>query len=448
MRVQLLWLTVSYLLYGWWAGWMFLGALVASSLINFGLAAWIRHSPTASRVWVGVGTNVLALAFFKYLPAAAPAGALAGIAMPVGMSFWTFQALSFLIDTYREEDIRPTLLEFCLYLAFWPTVLMGPICRLRTLLPQFRAPRRADAADLSVGFRRIVTGVFMKVGLAGLLASMLQSGSAGGASPVIDASWGGLDAWVLAVGYGFQLFFDFAGYSHLVIGGARLFGFRLDENFDAPFLSVTPAQFWTKWHMSLSFWIRDYVFMPLGMAVRRPWWRHAALILSMTLFGLWHGAKYTFVLWGAYHGTLLVLHRLVQQLRRRFGLTASSPIGPLASGLLTFACVSLGWVLFWAADLGQARHLFAAVLSPSTYAHLSLPDGYVRLVVAIVVCSFGYHAVAARRFAPRAAAEREPVVVPGRWWWLAPMIGVLTFIAAVLARSEHAAFAPFLYGGF
>jgi alginate O-acetyltransferase complex protein AlgI len=452
VTAQALWLTASYVFYGWFAGWPFLGVLVASSLANFALAAWIRQSPTTPRLWAGVGANVVALAMFKYLPAVS-AGAFAQIIVPVGMSFWTFQAMSFLIDTYREEDVQPTVLEFCLYMAFWPTVVMGPICRLRTLLPQFRARRRPDADDVAIGLRRIVIGVFMIVALAGLLASMLPVDSTRAGATVVDSSWGGLDAWLFAVGYGFQLFFDFAGYSHLVIGAARLFGFRLDENFDAPFLSATPAQFWTKWHMSLSFWIRDYVFLPLSMAVRRVWWRYAALALSMALFGLWHGATLTFILWGVYHGVLLVVHRMGQQVRRRLGLTASSPVGRLVAGLLTFAGVSAGWILFWAADLRQAGRLFAAILSPSSYTHLSLPDGYVRLVTMILVCYFGYHASAALRLwfnraVRQAATPDAPAVLPGRWWWLVPMIGMLTFVGAVIARSDDAAFSGFIYRAF
>ena len=237
--------------------------------------------------------------------------------MPLGISFWTFQAMSYLFDLYRQEDIDPSLLEFCLYMAFWPTVIMGPICRLESMLPQFREGERFSSSNLLAGAKRIVTGLFMKVVLSQLLASGLTPGSGVAAGFAGDATvLTGLDVWFLAIGFGFQLFFDFAGYSHIVIGTARLFGVRLDENFNAPFTASTPAEFWTRWHMSLSSWIRDYVFVPVASARREVAWRYCALAFSMTLFGLWHGAKAVFLLWGLYHGVLLIAHRVIQQTRR------------------------------------------------------------------------------------------------------------------------------------
>src|SRR6185295_9624236 len=183
------------------------------------------------------------------------------IVMPVGISFWTFQGLSYLFDVYREEEIDPSLLEFCLYMAFWPTVLSGPVCRLPNMLPQFRKEPVFSWEDISAGTLRIIQGLFMKMVLAQLLASGLTPGQGVAAGfDQVKSGLGGLDVWLLAIGFGFQLFFDFAGYSHIVIGGARLFGIQVPENFHRPFVSTTPSIFWTRWHMSLSFWIRDYVF--------------------------------------------------------------------------------------------------------------------------------------------------------------------------------------------
>ena len=222
-------------------------------------------------------------------------------------------------------------------MAFWPTVLAGPVCRLGNLLPQFRKQPAFSSADISAGAFFLIQGLFMKLFLAPLLASGLRPNEGVNAGfDRIGGGWGAMDVWFLGVGFGFLLFFDFAGYSHIVIGTARLFGIRLPDNFDRPFLSPTPSIFWTRWHMSLSFWIRDYVFMPLATAVRRPWWPYIALIISMTLFGLWHAVTLTFLLWGMYHGVLLVAHRLGQQLKRHLTLQLPPHLGLLLAGAATF----------------------------------------------------------------------------------------------------------------
>ena len=263
---QVLLLITSYALYASW-GLRFLALLICSSLANYGLGLFLRRKTSVARLWLGIAVNVALLGTFKYLPAMAPvlpassfSSSLANIALPVGISFWTFQALSYLFDLYREEELDPSLVEFLLYMAFWPTVLSGPICRLSSLLPQFRVPFKPTAEDIRGGLDRICIGLFMTA-LGQLLGSGLHPGQ--GIDAIFDSSRQGLtghDVWCLAIGYGFELFFNFAGYTHIVIGAARLFGFRLAENFDRPYLSTTPSEFWTRWHMSLSFWIRDYSF--------------------------------------------------------------------------------------------------------------------------------------------------------------------------------------------
>src|SRR5205823_6856813 len=277
---QILLLAVSYLFYANW-GIGFLSILIISSLMNYTWGCALRRKATAPRLWIGIALNLLPLAFFKYLPVLlelGPAGSWQydlgrQIILPVGMSFWTFQGLSYLFDIYFEEELDPSLLEFCLYMAFWPTVLAGPVCRLPNMLPQFRRLSGFNLADISVGARRLLQGVIMKTVLAQILASGLSSGSGVNAGfDQIQSGWGGLDVLLLGIGFGFQLFFDFAGYSHMVIGAARLFGMQLEENFHRPFYSLTPSVFWTRWHMSLSFWIRDYVFVPLAASRRDVWW--------------------------------------------------------------------------------------------------------------------------------------------------------------------------------
>ena len=467
----------SYVFYASW-GIGFLAVLVASSLLNYACGLALRRKPTLTRLWVGVGLNVLLLALFKYLPPAVASGAgvLGHIVMPVGMSFWTFQALSYLFDLYREEELDPSLLEFCLFMAFWPTVLAGPVCRLPNMLPQFRRAPVWDRDDISTGFSRIVLGVFMKVVLAQLLSAGLTRG--GGVAAGFDQThggWGGLDVWLLAVGFGFQLFFDFAGYSHMVIGVARVFGIRLEENFDRPYLSLTPSVFWTRWHMSLSFWIRDYVFLPLATMRREVWWPYVVFVLSMALFGLWHAAKLTFILWGVYHGLLLVAHRVGQKVKRRISLPWADPVGGLLSWCATFLLVSLGWIFFRANDAGQAAVMLRAVVTPSQYGHSVLPaDSYV-VVGLVVIGYFAYYGVVAILAGAKARYGEEvagdggafriasgmttvgaATIVAVRtldffgerlWWWAAPTIAVLMASIGAAILRNHAAISvtPFMY---
>jgi alginate O-acetyltransferase complex protein AlgI len=392
---QFLLLITSYVLYASW-GLRFLALLVCSSLVNYALGILLRRKPSVGRLWLGIALNVTLLATFKYvppfallLPASSFSSTLANVVLPVGISFWTFQALSYLFDLYREEELDPSLAEFLLYMAFWPTVLSGPICRLSSLLPQFRAPFKPTAEDVRCGLDRICIGLFMTA-LGQILGGGLHAGQ--GVDGMFDSSRPGLtgpDVWCLAIGYGFELFFNFAGYTHMVIGAARLFGFRLDENFDRPYLSTTPSEFWTRWHMSLSFWIRDYLFLPMVMLRRDVWWRSFVLVLSMVVFGLWHKGSMLFLLWGLYQGILLVLHRQWQQLRTRKDWQMSQGImGPL-SWLVTFCAICLGWVLFRANSLTQAFAMLRSAGSPNAYASYTLPGSLYLLVFVLV---FGYFA--------------------------------------------------------
>jgi len=480
---QLILLGASYLFYVNW-GLAFLLVLVASSVVNYGLGIWLRRRPSAGRLWLGVILNLLLLGFFKYLPPLIEAGPIHSsmtdlvrhVLMPVGISFWTFQGLSFLFDTYREEEVDPTLIEFCLYMAFWPTVLAGPVCRLPEMLPQFRRVAAPNLADVSAGAQRILLGIVMKMVLAQLLASGLTpNGGVSAGFDQIKGGWGGLDVVLLGVGFGFQLFFDFAGYSHMVIGAARLFGFRLEENFDRPFLSATPSVFWTRWHMSLSFWIRDYVFVPIAMKRRELWWQYLALVFSMTLFGLWHAAKATFIVWGFYHGLLLIAHRLGQRVRRRLPAARWSVVGALMSWIVTFCLISLGWIFFRAHNLEQAWAMLSTLFRPHLYEEFALPRSFYVLVpamaVAYLLCKQLEALLAGWRrrsreevqsngapldsFAPSGSFARLNLILSALfdffshrlWWWLTPAVVVVSvFVSLALFRQQSAiAVTPFMY---
>lgn len=446
---QILLLAASYVFYGMW-GLDFLAILITSSLVNFLLGRGLRRNPTTRRLWLAVGANILLLAIFKYFPSlsvsllanSAFTMLVKNIVMPVGISFWTFNAIGYLFDIYQGGDDEPTLLEFGLFMAFWPTVLSGPISRMGDLLPQLRQVPKIAEEDLAAGTRRILIGLFMKVVLAQTLALGLQAGEGvADGFDKITGGWGGLDVWFLAIGFGFELYFDFAGYSHIVIGTARLFGIRLSENFERPYLSTTPAVFWTRWHMSLSFWIRDYVFMPLATRRRSLTWRNIMLLLSMTVFGLWHGATAPLIAWGVYHGVLLVAHRLGQQLQRRLGwIWPTNGLGTMLAWGVTFALVSLGWIFFRANDLSQALSMLAAVMSPSTYRTLVLrPNFYIVTSLVIVGC-FVYYGL--DYLIARWQNQRAFRVV---LWLLSPACYTLMMVLIIVWSKQESLFVYFQF---
>lgn len=432
---QWLYLLASVAFYYSFGGWM-VGILGSSALLNFYVGNLLRRTSSTAWLWVGMAANVGLLSLFKYLPqlaqpwvgSSALAAQLAGLVLPVGISFWTFQGLSYLFDQYRGEELDPTLLEFCVYVSFAPTVLSGPICRVADLLPQLRTPMRASWAEVLAGVQQMWVGVWM-ISLARILGAGLNGDGVNRAFQQ-TGQWGFLDVWVLLAGYGFQIFFDFAGYTRLVIGLARSFGLELPENFDRPFLSLTPTMFWQRWHMSLSFWIRDYLFMPLAMMRGELWWRNGMLVFSMVVFGLWHQASWLFLLWGFYQGMLLFLHRMWQQYAKRRRVAV--PDG-LAWGV-TFLLITLGWSLFRSESLEQAGGLLAAALNPLARSGLHLPGGLPWLVALVGGGYFAWVSVARSG----GWAQRIP-------WEARAAFYALTFYLVVFYRSSVEAFVYFRF---
>jgi len=455
---QLILLAASYVFYALWDG-RFLGLLILSSLANYLFGLYLRRRVSAGRLWVGLGFNLVLLGAFKVLPAISgpfhnifQGNWLHSVVLPLGISFWTFEAMSYLLDLYREEELDPSLIEFCLYMAFFPTVVAGPIARLESILPQFRKLGNFHWQRFGLGLQRALLGIFM-------IAAGRLMGSGLGLNLGVDAGfarpwhqWAAFDVWVLCIGYGFQLFCDFAGYSNLVIGIAQTLGVELPENFNSPYWSQTPSQFWTRWHMSLSFWIRDYVFLPLAMLRRGTYWKNSALFISMLAFGLWHKVAWTFVLWGAYHGLLLVAHRVWQKQAGWVG-NALSRGGGLIPWLVTFLSINLGWVLFRARDLIQARAMLRAVFSPRAYAGSRLPHIYYVMVGLFVI---GYFAVTAGNAGLDWVSERYgfsgntvsksflAMLMTERWVWVGPLMAVLALYVSAMLKVP-ASTAPTMY---
>lgn len=333
------------------------GALIASTLLTYVAARGMsRGSPDRSRhYWLvlGVAGNLSLLIAFKYLRP------FDGMLAPIGISFFTLQAIGYLLDVLRgDSEPESHLGRFASYMAFFPQVVAGPIARSSQLLPQFREPHRPEYERLARGLRQVMWGLFQKVVVANNLGMF------------VDSVYGdvrlysGFPLMIATFFFSIQLYCDFAGYSNVALGSARLIGFDLLPNFDRPYLAQNLAEFWRRWHMSLSKWLADNVHKPLALALRStPKGGLVAAILStFTLCGLWHGASSTYLAWGILHGVGLTTLALTGRVRRRINFIPNWANAPLST-LATFTFVTLTWVFFRANNLEDAfyavRHLWA-----------------------------------------------------------------------------------------
>jgi alginate O-acetyltransferase complex protein AlgI len=453
-------LIASYVLYFTWTHW-FMAVLLTSTIMNFLVGRALRRTLSGTLLFVGILLNLALLGAFKYVPAIAvsvPFSSLqrfAHLALPVGISFWTFQAMSYLFDLYREEALDLSFVEFALYMAFFPVTISGPVCRVPDMLSQFRSDAPLKWEKIGHGLRRFAMGVLM-MALARILGQGILAGDGVNSGFDHATRWSGPDVWCLAFGYGLQLFFDFAGYSHIAIGAAQALGFTIPENFVRPFESTSVSAFWTRWHMSLSFWIRDYVFLPLATFRREIWWRNFALVLSMILFGLWHRATVLFLLWGLYHGLLLVAHRQIQQFQRKFDWAPAPFWWTPLSWLVTIVCVSLGWIFFRANSLAQAHTMFSAVFSPVSYSsHLLSGSLYLLVaglalgysIVLLVISALGQSTEQLEAI-DRVHSEFASLAARWRWYWLPPLYMVTLLFVLMVTLSRGTNTAQFMYGNF
>jgi alginate O-acetyltransferase complex protein AlgI len=351
----------SYTFYGWW-DYRFLSLLLISSVLDYTVGLGLDHlkRPTQRKVLVTLSIlgNLTILGFFKYYGFFVKSLAsllndlgvhvhlqTLELVLPVGISFYTFQTMSYAIDVYRRE-IVPTrnLLQFLAYVSFFPQLVAGPIERSKHLLPQFSETKRITAPMVQEGIWLCVWGLFKKVVLADNLAPLVEM--------VYDhPKPGALLVALATLAFGSQIYCDFSGYSDIARGTARLLGFDLVLNFNLPYLSTNLREFWRRWHISLSTWLRDYLYISLGGNRRGTGRTFCNLFVTMLLGGLWHGAAWNFVAWGAWHGAGLAVHRLWASSPRpseRSGLAGHSPRQgqPLICWLVTFLFVFYGWLLF------------------------------------------------------------------------------------------------------
>ena len=453
-------LLASFALYITWSPW-FAAILVTSIVINFLIGKWIARNPHWMPLFTGIIFNLGLLSIFKYVPELAvhlrlnTLQSLSNLALPLGISFWTFQALSYLFDQYRGEELDPSFIEFALYMVFFPVTIAGPVCRMPDMLPQFRSQQTTPWKDVLQGLRRIAIGALM-MQFAKLLGQGILAGDGIVSGFDHATQWSGADVWCLAFGYGLQLFFDFAGYTHIAIGAAKALGITVPENFERPFASTSPSVFWTRWHMSLSFWIRDYVFFPLAPLRREMWWRNLALAVSMVVFGLWHKATLLFLIWGFYHGVLLVLHRQVQQMQRKLNWDPPEKLWTLFSWAATATLISLGWIFFRANSLAQTSQMLSAIASPGSYSTHFLSSS---LYILIVVLSAGYlitvlmgDAIDLQVGSPEKPTESHSgtlaLIARWRWFWIPSLYVLLLIFVLMITHSQEASAGQLMYRRF
>jgi D-alanyl-lipoteichoic acid acyltransferase DltB (MBOAT superfamily) len=359
-------LVASYVFYGAW-DWRFLGLIAISTIVDYVAGLRMAAADGATRTrrrWLTASlvTNLGLLGVFKYLgfflESTADLLQFLGfepnipslrIILPVGISFYTFQTLSYSIDVYRRQ-LEPTsdFLDFALYVSFFPQLVAGPIERAKRLLPQVQNPRSPSGRDLSVGSYLVLLGLFKKVVIADNMAILVNH--------IFSQAPGSLSAWDCLVGvyaFAFQIYGDFHGYSLIAQGVSAWMGFHIMDNFRHPYFSQSPQEFWKRWHISLSSWLRDYLYIPLGGNRRGRVRTYVNLLTTMLLGGLWHGAAWTFVVWGGIHGGWLAIHRWISERSGSKPRETGWP-GRMLKMFVTFQLVCVAWLFFRADTVGQA----------------------------------------------------------------------------------------------
>lgn len=370
----LLWLLLASLFF--YAFWRLtdLWVLLASIAFNYLLSRAIVRTRTHGKnpkgqLIVGIALNLALLGYFKYsaffvqnLDYLTPQNwTIQAIALPLGISFFTFQQIAFLIEAARGEFDEPDFLRYSSVVTFFPHLIAGPIINYQNVISQFKRPGafRPDQRLIALGVSIFVLGLAKKVLLADTVA--------GRADWTFDAALRGeqlsfLEAWIGALSYTLQLYFDFSGYSDMAIGLALLFGIRLPINFNSPYKAHNIVEFWRRWHITLSYFLRDYLYIPLGGNRRGPIRNLYNLMITMLLGGLWHGAGWTFICWGAVHGLYILIHRAWTALKRWMGFNAPpSLLGGLMGRALTFGAVVIAWVFFRAGSMDAALRVLGAM---------------------------------------------------------------------------------------
>ena len=372
----------SYVFYGWW-DWRFLSLIIFSTIVDFTVGQKLRNEENQLKrkvlFWTSILVNIGFLGFFKYynffLDNFIAAFSFFGqeiqgnslnIILPVGISFYTFQTLSYTIDVYKRK-LEPTndFIAFSAFVSFFPQLVAGPIERATRLLPQFYKKRTFDYSKAVDGMRQILWGLFKKIVIADNCAKYANqifnnSADMNGSTLVLGALF-----------FTFQIYGDFSGYSDIAIGTSRLFGFDLMQNFNFPYFSRDIAEFWRRWHISLSTWFRDYLYIPLGGSRGGTWMKVRNTFIIFIVSGFWHGANWTFIVWGALNAIYFLPLLLTNNNRNNLETVAQGKLFPslkeLSFMLLTFGLTVFAWIFFRAENIGHAFSYISEILSPSLF---------------------------------------------------------------------------------
>ncbi len=440
--------------YAFYAGWNvgLLVMIIVTSTIDYYCGEGIANakSKAIKKAWltVSMATNLSALGYFKYygffrdnVEALAGAfGASSGlpileIMLPLGLSYITFQCMTYTIDLYRGYGVKAgSYLDFLLYIAFFPQVLIGPICRSRDLLPQLSKPVPEGFPDLTQAVSRIASGLFKKVILATYLSTHLVEDAF-----LAPENFSSLELLLAAYAYTIQIYCDFSGYTDLAIGIGLLLGIRLPDNFNQPYRATSLADFWRRWHMTFSNWLRDYVFLPLGGSWGTRKQTYLNLMIVMWVTGIWHGAAWKYVVWGSIHGVLMVAYKLVQDRRKAKGINPKTLQHPRwyvgLNWVYTFHVVVLARIFFRSTDLQVAGMYWDRLLDFSLAGH-----GIEWLVLPVAAIGLGLNFWGQHI---RSAFERLHDATP------APMRPVLwTFVGGLVLVLQPADVAPYIYFSF
>jgi alginate O-acetyltransferase complex protein AlgI len=436
-------LAASYYFYAYW-DYRFCGLLMISTLVDYFVATKMHLSESlrTRRVWLlmSLSVNLGMLGYFKYanffLDSARPLLESVGLhpgsldlILPVGISFFTFQTLSYTIDVYRGKlQPTPSLLDFALYVAFFPQLVAGPIVRAANLLPQLGEVPEFSRRRMYGGFQQLLRGAVKKVLIADRLAETVDVVFAG---PELYSS---LTVWIAVIAYAGQIYYDFSGYSDMAIGIAKLLGYRFPVNFRHPYLATSVTDFWRRWHITLSTWLRDYLYIPLGGSRGSQTTTRRNLLITMGLGGLWHGAAVTYVLWGLWHGVALCA-RMRNDSKTRAPSTRSR-FHALVGWIGVMLVVLTGWVLFRSPDATTAGQIYArmwlGLLSKDTSPRIAWLPPLTLLMIAIMLLE---HALWTTRF-------RSVMRLPAKAWYSPVATAVMIWSLLVYAPRG---FRPFVY---
>lgn len=393
----------SYVFYGWW-DWRFLSLILFSTVVDYTVGVLLKTEDNPSKrkllLWTSILVNLGFLGFFKYynffLDNFISAFSFFGteintnslnIILPVGISFYTFQTLSYTIDVYKRK-LEPTkdFIAFSAFVSFFPQLVAGPIERATQLLPQFYKKRTFDYSKAVDGMRQILWGLFKKVVIADNCAEY--------ANQIFNNS-ADMNGSTLALGaifFAFQIYGDFSGYSDIAIGTSRLFGFSLMKNFNFPYFSRDIAEFWRRWHISLSTWFRDYLYFPLGGSRGGTWMKIRNTFVIFIVSGFWHGANWTFIVWGALNAVYFLPLLLTNNNRKNLETVAQGKVLPslreLASMLLTFGLTVLAWVFFRAESLSHALEVIGGIFSKSLFTMPNVGNLFDFMIMSLLMFMF------------------------------------------------------------